>query len=87
MKLVMVIWTDALSATSWEQTRDRTPSPPLKCETVGWLLTELPTYIEVAQTVADRGGPDEQVTNIKSIPRQAIVSMFNISPTTIMIDT
>jgi hypothetical protein len=79
MKLVMIEWVDTIGSHDWYHMKNYETRTPGVVRTVGWVLRDLPEYIEVAQSLMDEGRPDDmQVNHTMSIPRPSILSIADI---------
>lgn len=86
MKLVLVKWTDSMGSSAWEHLNGRNPNPPADCQTVGWLISDKETFVEVALTLAERGGEQEQACHIMCIPRCSILSITDVPTANLGVD-
>jgi len=71
MKIVRVIWLDALAIAEW--TRLGTVTEPQHCESVGFLVSESNEHVTVAATISS-----DEFTAAIQVPRAMIQSMVEI---------
>ena len=71
MKLVRVVWLDAMAIAEW--TRLGTATEPQRCESVGFLVAEANDHVTVAVTVSG-----DEFNAAQQIPRPMIESMVEI---------
>ena len=76
--LVMIKWIDSMGCGSWQILKTRSPNPPMKIVTIGWVVHEDAEYIEVTQSygLAD----DTHVNNTISIPKIAVLEQMIVPP-------
>jgi len=54
LKLVYVQWLDAINDDGdWVSKKHVEKLPPVKCETVGWVIDEDDSYITLVQTISE----------------------------------
>lgn len=68
MKLLYVKWADSATHGGWVSKTDE--FCPVDCESVGWLTKSTKRHIVLAQS-----RNEEQLSNLISIPRVAIIEM------------
>ena len=71
MRLVRVIWLDALSIAEW--TKQGSEIVPQRCETVGHLVEERDGHVIVAATISG-----DEYNAAQQIPRSMIKRIFHL---------
>lgn len=71
MKIVHVVWLDALSIAEW--TKRGSEIVPQRCETVGYLVEENSGHVIVAATVSE-----DEYNAAQQIPRAMIESIVDV---------
>ena len=73
-QLELVTWIDATAKSGWHSLPFSDEIPHLVCKTAGFIVTETDTAIRIACSLGDIDGPDEQGSEIVTIPKVAIQS-------------
>ena len=73
-QLELVTWIDASAESGWHKLPFPDKITCLICKTAGFIVTETDTAIRIACSMADIGGPEEQGSEIVTIPKVAIQS-------------
>ena len=73
-QLELVTWIDSSAEGGWHKLPFPKTITCLTCKTAGFVVTETDTAIRLACSVADIDGPEEQASEIVTIPKVAIQS-------------
>ena len=73
-QLELVTWVDATAQSGWHKLPFPDEIPCLICKTSGFIVAETDTAIRLACSLGDIDGPDEQGSEIVTIPKVAIQS-------------
>lgn len=83
MRLVLVDWIDSYgAAANWQSIENYSPSP-MRCQSVGWIVSKNKDSIAVVPHLSEKGHPDvpQQGCGDMTIPKSAIVRIQTLTPT------
>lgn len=79
MKLEMVSWVDSRQSEGSWRFVDDVPEPcVVKCRTVGWVVSETPLAIMIAQSLGDHDSEAPQCAGVKQIPKCSIIGRYQL---------